>query len=94
MIARCAFARTLTGSAYTASLAMIRWRAAIMLSICWGSHSGDPHTVGRPAPGHEIRLIDDIGNEVERGQIDEILGHAPFMMSGYYGRAEAHEAVR
>jgi len=51
-------------------------------------HPDKLHTVGRPAPGYEIRLIDDMGNEVERGQIGEVVGHAPYMMSGYYRRPD------
>jgi long-chain acyl-CoA synthetase len=51
-------------------------------------HPDKLHTVGRPAPRHEIKLIDDTGNEVERGQIGEVVGHAPFMMSGYYRRPD------
>jgi acyl-CoA synthetase (AMP-forming)/AMP-acid ligase II len=51
-------------------------------------HPDKLHTVGRPAPGHEIKLIDDMGNEVERGQVGEVVGHAPFMMSGYYRRPD------
>jgi long-chain acyl-CoA synthetase len=51
-------------------------------------HPDKLHTVGKPAPGHEIKLIDDMGNEVERGQVGEVVGHAPIMMSGYYRRPE------
>jgi acyl-CoA synthetase (AMP-forming)/AMP-acid ligase II len=42
------------------------------------------HTVGRPMEGHDIRLIDELGNEVPVGEVGEIVGHSPAMMTGYY----------
>ncbi|WP_445192523.1 class I adenylate-forming enzyme family protein [Sphingomonas sp. Tas61C01] len=56
------------------------------------------HTVGRPLPGHEIRLIDDDGVEVAPGEMGEVVGRSPTMMTGYFGRegatrdAEWHDA--
>ncbi|SFO20378.1 Acyl-CoA synthetase (AMP-forming)/AMP-acid ligase II [Sphingomonas sp. OK281] len=47
------------------------------------------HTVGQPMPGHEIRLIDDDGNEVAQGEMGEVVGRSPAMMNGYHGRSEA-----
>ena len=47
------------------------------------------HTVGQPMPGHEIRLIDDDGNEVAWGEMGEVVGRSPAMMNGYHGRSEA-----
>ncbi|MDK9704293.1 MAG: acyl--CoA ligase [Sulfuritalea sp.] len=44
-------------------------------------------TVGAPAEGHDIRLIDEAGHEVARGEIGaigEIVGHSPAMMLGYH----------
>jgi acyl-CoA synthetase (AMP-forming)/AMP-acid ligase II len=41
-------------------------------------------TVGTPAEGHDIRLIDEAGIEVARGEIGEVVGHSPAMMSGYH----------
>ncbi len=46
------------------------------------------HTVGRPAPGIDIRLIDDDGHEVAAGEVGEIVGHSPAMMTGYHKRPE------
>jgi long-chain acyl-CoA synthetase len=37
-----------------------------------------------PVEGHDIRLIDELGNEVEQGEVGEIVGHSPAMMTGYY----------
>jgi long-chain acyl-CoA synthetase len=61
-------------------------------------HPDKLHTVGQPAPGHDIRLIDDAGQEVPQGEIGEIVGHSDATMSGYYNRptrtaeAEWHDA--
>ena len=42
------------------------------------------HTVGRPAAGHDIRLIDEAGHEVAAGEAGEVVGHSPSMMTGYH----------
>ena len=45
------------------------------------------HTVGQPALGHDIRLIDDEGRELPAGAphaIGEVVGHSAGMMSGYH----------
>ncbi|MDG2532729.1 class I adenylate-forming enzyme family protein [Sphingomonas sp. HITSZ_GF] len=47
------------------------------------------HTVGVPLPGQDIRLIDEDGKEVPRGEMGEVVGRSGAMMSGYHGRAEA-----
>jgi len=47
------------------------------------------HTVGMPVPGHDIRLIDDDGREVPQGEMGEVVGRSPAMMSGYHGRKQA-----
>ncbi|NLD69704.1 MAG: acyl--CoA ligase [Limnobacter sp.] len=41
------------------------------------------HTVGRPAAGHTILLIDEQGREVAPGETGEIVGHSPGIMTGY-----------
>ncbi len=46
-------------------------------------------TVGPPAPGHDIRLIDDDGREVASGEVGEVVGRSPAMMNGYHGREGA-----
>lgn len=46
------------------------------------------HTVGKLAPGNDIRLIDTEGREVPQGQVGEICGRGPTMMAGYFGRAD------
>ncbi len=49
-------------------------------------HPKKLHTVGLPAPGVELKLIDEAGNEVAPGEIGEVCGRSPAMMRGYYGR--------
>lgn len=44
------------------------------------------HTVGKLAPGNDIRLIDTSGKEVAQGEVGEICGRGPTMMAGYFGR--------
>jgi acyl-CoA synthetase (AMP-forming)/AMP-acid ligase II len=57
-------------------------------------HPEKLHTVGLPAPGHDIRLIDDAGREMARGETGEVVGHSPAStMSGYHGRPEASADV-
>ena len=51
-------------------------------------HPTKLHTVGKPAENHDIRLIDDNGVEVPRGEAGEVVGHSPIMMTGYHGQPE------
>lgn len=51
------------------------------------------HTIGRPASGHDIRLIDEAGKEVPQGQTGEIVGSSSAMMAGYYGMPEKTREV-
>ncbi len=44
------------------------------------------HTVGRPAEGHDVRLIDAAGNEVAPGAAGEIVGRSATMMNGYHNQ--------
>jgi long-chain acyl-CoA synthetase len=46
------------------------------------------HTVGCPAPGVEIRIIDENGEPVPTGEPGEIIGRGPAMMAGYWRRPE------
>jgi acyl-CoA synthetase (AMP-forming)/AMP-acid ligase II len=62
-------------------------------------HPDKLHTVGCPAPEHDIRLIDDLGCEVAAGNIGEVVGHSLGMMSAYHNQpaktaeAEWHDAT-
>jgi acyl-CoA synthetase (AMP-forming)/AMP-acid ligase II len=51
-------------------------------------HPDKLHTVGQPAQGHDIRLIDEQGREVPAGEAREVVGRSPGMMKGYHGRPE------
>ncbi len=59
-------------------------------------HPTKLHTVGQPAQGHDIRLIDDDGIELPPGEpyaIGEVVGHSAGMMTGYHGQpAKTREA--
>jgi len=44
------------------------------------------HTVGRPLPGHDMRLIDEDGKEVAQGEIGEVVGRSGAMMVGYHNQ--------
>jgi acyl-CoA synthetase (AMP-forming)/AMP-acid ligase II len=57
-------------------------------------HREKLHTVGLPAAGHDIRLIDDAGREVARGGTGEVVGWSPASrMTGYHNRPEATAAA-
>lgn len=51
------------------------------------------HTVGTPAPGHDIRVIDEDGRELPRGEIGELVGRSELMMNGYHNRREQTDAA-
>jgi acyl-CoA synthetase (AMP-forming)/AMP-acid ligase II len=53
------------------------------------AHPDKLHTVGRPAPGTDMRLIDEAGRELPPGETGEVVGHSPGMMVGYHRRPEA-----
>ncbi len=44
------------------------------------------HTVGKPLPGHDIRLIGEDGREVPQGEIGEVVGRSGSMMVGYHNQ--------
>ena len=52
------------------------------------AHPDKLHTVGRPAEGHDIRLIDEDGVQVGPGVVGEIVGRSAGMMNGYHGRPD------
>ena len=41
------------------------------------------HTVGRPAPGSELKVLNDEDQEVPPGTAGNLVGRGPAMMSGY-----------
>ncbi|MGB3807002.1 MAG: class I adenylate-forming enzyme family protein, partial [Erythrobacter sp.] len=46
------------------------------------------HTVGRPAPGSEMKVLDDEDNEVPPGVAGNLVGRSQTMMSGYRNRPD------
>ena len=50
------------------------------------------HTVGKPAEGNDIRIIDEAGNRLLAGERGEIIGRSATMMSGYFRNEEANRA--
>ncbi|MDE2660656.1 MAG: AMP-binding protein [Acidobacteriota bacterium] len=49
------------------------------------AHAG---TVGRPAEGVELRIVDGDGNSVPPGTVGELVTRGPYMMEGYFGDEE------
>ena len=47
-------------------------------------HPDKLDTVGQPLPGHDVRIIDEQGAELPPGQVGEIVGRSPAMMTGYH----------
>ena len=54
--------------------------------LCAHEHPSKLHTVGPPAEGHDIRLIDENGVEVAPGETGEVVGHSAGMMNGYHNK--------
>ncbi len=52
------------------------------------------HTVGQPAPGHEVKVIDEDLNELPTGSVGEIVGRSPAMMRGYNNQPDATAAMK
>jgi fatty-acyl-CoA synthase len=56
---------------------------------------GKLRSCGIPAPGTEIRIVDEKGQDVPRGEVGEIVMKSGTVMKGYWNRPEATaEAVR
>ena len=49
------------------------------------AHAG---TVGQPAEGVELRIVDADGNPVPAGTVGELVTRGPYMMEGYFGDEE------
>ncbi|HSL92352.1 MAG TPA: fatty acid--CoA ligase family protein, partial [Candidatus Limnocylindrales bacterium] len=57
-------------------------------------YAAKPGSVGSPPPFFEMRIADENGREVPAGQVGEIMGRGPILMSGYYKRPDlTREAV-
>lgn len=47
-------------------------------------YESKPTSVGVPPPFFEMRILDDDGRDVVPGEVGEIAGRSPLLMSGYY----------
>jgi long-chain acyl-CoA synthetase len=50
------------------------------------------HTVGKPAAGNDIRIIDEDGRFLPAGMRGEIVGRSATMMSGYFRNEASNQA--
>ncbi|MGF2687937.1 class I adenylate-forming enzyme family protein [Marinobacter sp. DUT-3] len=60
----------------------------ISTSLDCAAHPDKWDSVGTPTEGAEVRVIDEEGNELPRGETGEIVGRAISMMRGYINREE------
>ncbi|MDP3099054.1 MAG: class I adenylate-forming enzyme family protein [Phenylobacterium sp.] len=51
------------------------------------------HTVGRPGPGTEIRIIDEDGREVALGELGEVVGRSDNTMQRYHNQPERSREI-
>jgi acyl-CoA synthetase (AMP-forming)/AMP-acid ligase II len=58
----------------------------VSCSLSAHKHPDKLHTVGRPLPGHELRLIDEEGREVAAGEVGEVVGRSGAMMKAYHNQ--------
>lgn len=78
-------ARLITGYGATEFGAVVRLRS-------WEhEEAGEPdgageRGLGRAVPGVRIRIVDEAGRDVERGEVGRVLVRAPWQMLGYWGR--------
>ncbi len=49
-----------------------------------GAHPDKLHTVGKPAEGAQIRIVDEAGRDAPEGAVGEILGRSAMMMTCYH----------
>ncbi len=50
-----------------------------------------PGLVGVPMPGYRMRVIDDVGRDVPRGDVGELAVRGPGVMRGYHGQHDPQE---
>ena len=72
--------------------------APLLTALVARYHSADSgrlRSAGRALPATEIKIIDEEGQELPRGEIGEIVARSPNVMLGYWGREDAtREALR
>lgn len=61
--------------------------------VLGGPHADRFKSVGQVAPGVEIRIVGEDGNDVPRGEVGEILARSPGSMQGYHNKPEQTAAT-
>jgi acyl-CoA synthetase (AMP-forming)/AMP-acid ligase II len=56
-------------------------------------YAAKPTSVGVPPPFSEMRIVDENGTDVPVGDVGEIIGRSPLLMSGYYKRPDLTREV-
>jgi len=56
-------------------------------------YAAKPTSVGVPPPFSDMRIVDDNGKDVAAGEVGEIIGRSPLLMSGYYKRPDLTREV-
>jgi long-chain acyl-CoA synthetase len=60
-----------------------------------GPHAGKLRSAGRALYGIQLRILDEDGNEADRGQVGEICARGDIVMTGYWNKPEqTAEALR
>lgn len=58
-------------------------------------YEAKPDSVGVPPAFYEMRIVDEAGHDVPVGEVGEIVGRSPQLMSGYYKRPDlTAQAIR
>ncbi len=76
--------------AHTGHRILERYGMSETLITLSNPHDGErrPGAVGHPVPGCEARVVDEHGQDVERGTLGELWIRGPWLMQGYWGRDE------
>jgi acyl-CoA synthetase (AMP-forming)/AMP-acid ligase II len=56
-------------------------------------YTSKPTSVGVPPPFFDMRIVDEDGHDVPPGEVGEIVGRSPLLMSGYYKRPDLTREV-
>jgi acetyl-CoA synthetase len=67
-----------------------------LVGNCRAIYPVRPGSMGRAYPGHDVRLVDDVGQEVPRGEVGEIVASPgdPTLFLGYWGQPGIPESLR
>jgi acyl-CoA synthetase (AMP-forming)/AMP-acid ligase II len=56
-------------------------------------HAAKPDSVGTPVLGFDVKIVDEDGTELPRGEVGEIVGYGAGIMKEYYKRPKQTEAI-